>query len=719
MTIVNGGYVREFNWVSDQDNGIDPDPARFDAEFDGVADAINAIVRGTLPFLNFVSSVDGTTASPGFKFAQSPNSGFRRRADGAIVMVIDGVDVLTVTPNDVTHMGAPVATEASLFGGPYTDIPLAEANADVETAVVSLARVNFVPLFSSVNVNDRLGIGALFTAAHEFTFRGVAPSESIDVEMGGTLPIVHTGVGGTFSFTLRGSAPDQLVHLGTFEVLARANKETVNVILEANSVKLYPNSNYVFSMEFSPGADPGGNTTIGIGYSSGSLTHRLWMRRVSPLDGRALQLLEGILAEPLSASGPPGLALIEKTNQSDILNLDGSVRWAIPASWHALIDEGKAVVEVSAQVVDDLLPDALPGYTRPDGTLASVVQFVDALDRNVDPITVHRTSEFLPTISPGSHFDQSVAYKSSLQIPPTTRGFAIPGFDGRAITFPINRPDGIDFVGGKSAISCSVRGVRIFFGVPRSSGVNILEAGVLRSLMEELCLKRALDIESRDKMVLSGEDGTGDSLYVSTVDQIVAAGIRHSTEIVPSTAVDATAAQLAAASGQVAVIGNDNNAYRVLMSALLGGGVPGMGVDLQTVLDAILVDGTVVDGLQILADRSVAGRITIMLGREGAMYNRYWLWSASANAPTATEFQAGTSSMTNRATLPIGGGHLWLAERYDDIATIRQIGNENWREFFTLQPTSLGDIGGEEYFAYGLTFSLDDFDAETTWEALR
>ena len=126
-----------------------------------------------------------------------------------------------------------------------------------------------------------------------------------------------------------------------------------------------------------------------------------------------------------------------------------------------------------------------------------------------------------------------------------------------------------------------------------------------------------------------------------------------------------------------------------------------------------------VDGLQIVADRSIAGRLTLMLGREGAMYNRYWLWSVSANAPTAAEFQAGESSMTNRITLPIGGGYLWLAERFDDIATIRQIGNENWREFFTLQPTSLGDIGGEEYFAYGLTFSLDDFDAETTWEALR
>ena len=578
MTIVNGGYVREFNWVDDRNNGIDPDPIRFDAEFDGVADAINAIVRGTLPFLNFVSSADGTAVSPGFKFTQAPNSGFRRRADGGVVVVINGADVLTITPDALVHNGALVASEASLFGGPYTDIPLAEANADVETAVVSLARVNFVPLFSSANVNDRLGLGALFTAAYEFTFRGVAPSESIDVEMGGTLPIVHTGVGGTFSFTLRGSDPDQLAHLGTFEVLARANKETINVILEANSVKLYPNSNYVFSMEFSPGADPGGNTTIGIGYSSGSLAHRLWMRRVSPLDGRALQLLEGILAEPLSASGPPGIAHINANNQADILNLDNSVRWAIPASWHALIDEGKAFVEISAQVQDDLLPNAVPGYTRPYGTLASVVQFVDALGNNVDAITVNRTSEYLPTIPLGGNFDASVSYKSSLVVPPTARSLAIPGFDGRTLTF-LDRITEVDFSGNIPDVSCSIRGVRIFFGVPRSSGVNILEASVLRALMEELCLKRALDIESRDKMVLSGEDGTGDNLYVSTVDQIVAAGIRHSTAIVPSTAVDATAAQIAAASGQVAVIGNDNNAYRVLMSALLGGGVPGMGVD--------------------------------------------------------------------------------------------------------------------------------------------
>lgn len=156
------------------------------------------------------------------------------------------------------------------------------------------------------------------------------------------------------------------------------------------------------------------------------------------------------------------------------------------------------------------------------------------------------------------------------------------------------------------------------------------------------------------------------------------------------------------------------------INGIIGGTIPIVGAMsggamIGTVLAAIRGGVTGDDGLRVDVDRSVVDVITLTISKVAATHARYWLWSASANTPTAAEFLAGVVSMVKGATLPIGGGHLWYADIFDNISDIHEVGNENWREFFNA-PVAI-NIGGTGYFAYGLSFSLDQFSTTTDWEA--
>ena len=142
------------------------------------------------------------------------------------------------------------------------------------------------------------------------------------------------------------------------------------------------------------------------------------------------------------------------------------------------------------------------------------------------------------------------------------------------------------------------------------------------------------------------------------------------------------------------------------------------GAMVGTVLAAIHAGVANSEGVRVHIDRNTPDRITLTIVQGAAAeYSRYWLWTSSAAVPSPAEFLAGTISQVPGATLPAGGGRLWLAEQYDDISDIHEVGNENWREFFE-DPVGLM-ISSTQYYAYGLSFNLDVTTAPTDWESNR
>ena len=157
------------------------------------------------------------------------------------------------------------------------------------------------------------------------------------------------------------------------------------------------------------------------------------------------------------------------------------------------------------------------------------------------------------------------------------------------------------------------------------------------------------------------------------------------------------------------------------VNGIIAGTIPiaaGGGATIAEVLAAIHAGVANNEGVRIHVDRNTPDRITLTIAQDAiAAYARYWLWTSSAAVPSAAQFLAGIASQGPGVTLPAGGGRLWLAEQYNDISDIHEVGNENWREFFN-DPVGLM-IGSEQYYAYGLSFNLDVTTAPTDWESNR
>ena len=856
MTIRDGMYERSYRWVDDRDGRVRVQAARMDTEFDGITEAINAIVRGTLPFSGQVLAPDGTLQAPSHSFRDAHGTGMFRKVNGDIAFVVGGQEVFAVGPTEVSHLGSAIQSVATLFGGPYTDLGLA-GGADVETSVTSTTKTTHVLHFDATKFTDRVGLNPSWSAATETGLAGnvlsfnLTPDALANVEVGGVLLITHRGQAGVVNVVLRGYDPtdvddvtERLVTLlGSFAVAASGAKRAVRLSLEANKVEFRNEFEYVLDVTYTPNGSPSGNTVFGVPYSQHSGEHRLWARRVVSVDGRALQLLEGVLAQPLS--GPSSLIFdeLEPATQFATANVaPENERWDIPVTWYPLIDEGKAFLEFSAGIGydnDALYLESQSPFVIPHGTVDILTQFLDSNGGNIDPVSITRGATFSPGVpDPGAQpfprgADLSVelgtlllagnisnawsdgsASKASLQIPPGARKFIIKGVDWRNVV--INASDFNTTI--VSIISFFVRSVRIFFGSPRSSTGNVLEAPVLRALIEELCLKANSEIGGDDRLVLSRR-GRQDELYASTTREVVAAGIRHGHAIESST-------RAAANAGHLAVRGSDGVAYRMPVSSVLGGGggtsteggggtstgggltqlffsatgdgangnknlpndvsfsdfdviimeaeyfdnfnytvvVPVVrfsssttvawpignqsGATIKYVDDTTFklsnaasdealfsvygasfsggdggtstggtsfeLDDATLDGVGLELDNGV-----LRLVRKSAMHERYAVWTDSANAPDATTFKAGDTSMTSTIEVSSGSGYLWFAERYDDLATIREAGSDfNFRETFSDPPTPLM-IDSVQYYAYGSNVVLSPYSAAQEWELFR
>lgn len=88
---ISGVFSRLYSWVNDRDTGVKINAPRMDAEFNGVKDAINAIVGQTQPFINPVKAPNGTAAAPSYTFDGDQDSGFYRIGPNQMGLAQGGV----------------------------------------------------------------------------------------------------------------------------------------------------------------------------------------------------------------------------------------------------------------------------------------------------------------------------------------------------------------------------------------------------------------------------------------------------------------------------------------------------------------------------------------------------------------------------------------------------------------------------------------------------
>ncbi|MBD9528968.1 hypothetical protein [Paracoccus sp. PAR01] len=95
----SGVFVRLYNWVSDRDNDIPIDSARMDAEMNGMADALTAIVAQTQPFTGPMVVAPGTFVTPGVAFSNDTNTGIYRDAADSLGFAGGGVKQGAINTN--------------------------------------------------------------------------------------------------------------------------------------------------------------------------------------------------------------------------------------------------------------------------------------------------------------------------------------------------------------------------------------------------------------------------------------------------------------------------------------------------------------------------------------------------------------------------------------------------------------------------------------------
>lgn len=90
---ISGVFSRLYSWVNDRDTGVKINAPRMDAETDGIAAAINAIVSQTQPFTAPLRVVAGTAAAVAVASNGVPNTGFYFPASAKIAAAILGANV--------------------------------------------------------------------------------------------------------------------------------------------------------------------------------------------------------------------------------------------------------------------------------------------------------------------------------------------------------------------------------------------------------------------------------------------------------------------------------------------------------------------------------------------------------------------------------------------------------------------------------------------------
>ncbi len=123
----SGYYERTYDWTADKDNAIPIMADRMDTETDGIVDAINQVIAGTVSWKGPFAGVYGTAGMPAYSFVDDSDTGLFRAAADVLGLSAGGTKVAEissaglavtgdVTGANVTATGAVNAASLSVSG---------------------------------------------------------------------------------------------------------------------------------------------------------------------------------------------------------------------------------------------------------------------------------------------------------------------------------------------------------------------------------------------------------------------------------------------------------------------------------------------------------------------------------------------------------------------------------------------------------------------------
>ena len=99
---VQGRYVRSYDWTDDRDANINILASRMDTEFDGIADAINAIIEQTKFFKGNIRAPYGSHVEPGYSFESEPGTGMYRSGSNKLAFTLGTNKYFEIAETGVT-----------------------------------------------------------------------------------------------------------------------------------------------------------------------------------------------------------------------------------------------------------------------------------------------------------------------------------------------------------------------------------------------------------------------------------------------------------------------------------------------------------------------------------------------------------------------------------------------------------------------------------------
>ena len=165
----SGKYDRLYRWVNDRDNSIPIMAERMDNEFDGIANALTAIIQGNQPFKGAIRGPDGLPSSPTFSFENANTTGIFRKSDGSVGIAVGGAEKASVDSNGqitATRINAAI-DGVNIDDTTVTGAKLADGS--VDTAKIVDAAITAIKIANGAVETDKIADGAVTSAKLAFT----------------------------------------------------------------------------------------------------------------------------------------------------------------------------------------------------------------------------------------------------------------------------------------------------------------------------------------------------------------------------------------------------------------------------------------------------------------------------------------------------------------------------------------------------------------------
>ena len=198
---ISGVFSRLYSWVSDRDTGVKINAPRMDAEFDGLKDAINAIVGQTQPFISQVKTVAGTASVPAVAPDGDANTGAYFPAADQIAFTTGGAQRALLSTTALT-MTLPIRLATGSAAAPSlanstqtgTGISFPSSGTRVGVSILGTQVAEFAGGQFDLSV-PILGVALRTLASFAESVGGTANAITVDMPVGGSL---ITGMSFTF-----------------------------------------------------------------------------------------------------------------------------------------------------------------------------------------------------------------------------------------------------------------------------------------------------------------------------------------------------------------------------------------------------------------------------------------------------------------------------------------------------------------------------------------